>query len=73
MGLESEYVVVSDAGRQWTVDHRYAMPHIYGYHVPSTLASRRDFPAWPRAWYGARSSCNAVQLVLQQEIRSDVR
>ncbi|MEU8819333.1 beta-ketoacyl-[acyl-carrier-protein] synthase family protein [Actinoplanes sp. NPDC048796] len=39
MGLESEYVVVSDAGRKWTVDHDYAVPHIYGYHVPSTLAA----------------------------------
>jgi minimal PKS ketosynthase (KS/KS alpha) len=38
MGLEQEYVVVSDGGRKWVVDHEYAVPHLYGYHVPSTLA-----------------------------------
>ncbi|MCD7445169.1 beta-ketoacyl-[acyl-carrier-protein] synthase family protein [Streptomyces lincolnensis] len=38
MGLEEEYVVVSDGGRRWEVDHEYAVPHLYGYHVPSTLA-----------------------------------
>nr|ASA49564.1 beta-ketoacyl synthase [Actinoallomurus sp.] len=38
MGLEQEYVTVSDAGRLWTVDPDYAVPHLYGYHVPSTLA-----------------------------------
>ncbi|MFI9176336.1 beta-ketoacyl-[acyl-carrier-protein] synthase family protein [Streptomyces lincolnensis] len=38
MGLEEEYVVVSDGGRRWEVDHAYAVPHLYGYHVPSTLA-----------------------------------
>lgn len=38
MGLEQEYVVLSDDGRQWLVDHGYAVPHLYGYMVPSTLA-----------------------------------
>ncbi|MFC4148488.1 beta-ketoacyl-[acyl-carrier-protein] synthase family protein [Micromonospora mangrovi] len=38
MGLEQEYAVLSDAGRQWLVDHRYGVPHLYGYMVPSTLA-----------------------------------
>ncbi|MFF7136183.1 MULTISPECIES: beta-ketoacyl-ACP synthase II [unclassified Streptomyces] len=38
MGLEEEYVVLSDHGRQWLVDHAYAVPHLYGYMVPSTLA-----------------------------------
>ena len=38
MGLEEEYVVVSDGGRRWEVDHEYAVPHLYGFHVPSTLA-----------------------------------
>ena len=38
MGLEEEYVVLSDAGRQWLVDHTYSVPHLYGYMVPSTLA-----------------------------------
>jgi act minimal PKS ketosynthase (KS/KS alpha) len=38
MGLEEEYVVLSDGGRQWEVDHRYGVPQLYGYMVPSTLA-----------------------------------
>jgi act minimal PKS ketosynthase (KS/KS alpha) len=38
MGLEEEYVVVSDAGRKWLVDHSYGVPHLYGYLVPSSLA-----------------------------------
>lgn len=39
MGLEEEYVVLSNAGRDWLVDHRYGVPHLYGYMIPSTLAS----------------------------------
>jgi act minimal PKS ketosynthase (KS/KS alpha) len=39
MGLEEEYVVLSDGGRSWLVDHDYGVPHLYGYMVPSTLAS----------------------------------
>jgi act minimal PKS ketosynthase (KS/KS alpha) len=39
MGLEEEYVVVSDAGRQHLVDHRYAVPHLYNYFVPSSIAT----------------------------------
>jgi len=38
MGLEQEYVVLSDGGRHWRVDPRYAVPHLYGYMVPSTMA-----------------------------------
>ena len=38
MGLEQEYVVVSNGGRNWLVDHTYGVPHLYGYLVPSTLA-----------------------------------
>jgi act minimal PKS ketosynthase (KS/KS alpha) len=30
--------MLSDDGRQWLVDHRYGVPHLYGYMVPSTLA-----------------------------------
>jgi act minimal PKS ketosynthase (KS/KS alpha) len=39
MGLEQEYLVLSDGGRDWLVDHRYGVPHLYGYMVPSTLAA----------------------------------
>jgi act minimal PKS ketosynthase (KS/KS alpha) len=39
MGLEEEYAVLSDGGRQWLVDHSYGVPHLYGYMVPSTLAA----------------------------------
>lgn len=38
MSLEEEYVVLSNAGRDWLVDHRYGVPHLYSYMVPSTLA-----------------------------------
>jgi act minimal PKS ketosynthase (KS/KS alpha) len=39
MSLEREYVVVSDTGRERLVDHRYAVPHLYDYLVPSSLAA----------------------------------
>jgi minimal PKS ketosynthase (KS/KS alpha) len=38
ISLEQEYSVVSDAGRTWLVDHRYGVPHLYDYLVPSSLA-----------------------------------
>ena len=38
IGLETEYTVLSDNGRLWLVDHEYAVPQLYGYMVPSTLA-----------------------------------
>lgn len=38
MGLEEEYVVLSNGGRDWLVDHSYGVPHLYGYMVPSTMA-----------------------------------
>jgi act minimal PKS ketosynthase (KS/KS alpha) len=38
MGLEQEYVTLSNGGRDWLVDHSYGVPHLYGYMVPSTLA-----------------------------------
>ncbi|MDA2812993.1 beta-ketoacyl-[acyl-carrier-protein] synthase family protein [Nocardiopsis sp. RSe5-2] len=36
--LEREYVRVSGGGRHWEVDHAYAVPHLYDFHVPSTFA-----------------------------------
>jgi act minimal PKS ketosynthase (KS/KS alpha) len=39
MSLEREYVVLSDGGRSWEVDHRYAVPHLYDYFLPSTIAA----------------------------------
>lgn len=39
MGLEEEYVLLSDGGKKWLVDHEYGVPHLYGYMVPSTLAT----------------------------------
>lgn len=38
MGLEREYTVVSDGGRKWVVDHEYAVPELYDYFAPSSLA-----------------------------------
>lgn len=37
--LDREYVVVSDGGRKWEVDHEYAVPHLYEFFVPSSLAA----------------------------------
>jgi act minimal PKS ketosynthase (KS/KS alpha) len=39
MGLDQEYRVVSDGGRLDLVDHRFAVPHLYDYFVPSVFAS----------------------------------
>ncbi|MHC5907768.1 beta-ketoacyl-[acyl-carrier-protein] synthase family protein [Streptomyces sp. S6] len=39
MGLDQEYNVVSDSGRLHLVDHRYAVPHLYNYLVPSSFAA----------------------------------
>jgi act minimal PKS ketosynthase (KS/KS alpha) len=39
ISLEEEYVVVSDGGRHWTVDPRYAVPHLYDQLVPSGFAA----------------------------------
>jgi act minimal PKS ketosynthase (KS/KS alpha) len=38
MSLESEYVVLSDGGKHWLVDHTYAAPHLYDYFMPSSIA-----------------------------------
>ena len=38
IGLETEYTVVSDEGKNWLVDHTYGVPELYGYMLPSTLA-----------------------------------
>ncbi|MDM4718159.1 beta-ketoacyl-[acyl-carrier-protein] synthase family protein [Micromonospora sp. WMMA1363] len=38
-GLEEEYLVLSDGGRRWLVDPAYAVPQLYGYMVPSTMAT----------------------------------
>lgn len=37
--LEQEYVVASDHGRDWIVDHRHAMPFLYQALVPSSGAT----------------------------------
>ncbi|MEW2162120.1 beta-ketoacyl-[acyl-carrier-protein] synthase family protein [Streptomyces sp. NPDC007084] len=39
MGLDREYRTVSDGGRLELVDHTYAVPHLYGYMVPSSFAT----------------------------------
>ena len=39
MILERDYVVVSNHGEKWLVDHEYATPFLYHALVPSTLAA----------------------------------
>jgi len=37
--LESEYLVLSDTGREWVVDHEYTSPHQYDYYMPGSMAA----------------------------------
>jgi act minimal PKS ketosynthase (KS/KS alpha) len=39
MSLDREYAVVSNGGDAWEVDHRYGVPHLYDYFVPSSFAA----------------------------------
>jgi act minimal PKS ketosynthase (KS/KS alpha) len=39
INLDEEYRVLSDGGRAWVVDPKYAVPHMYDYFVPSTMAA----------------------------------
>jgi minimal PKS ketosynthase (KS/KS alpha) len=36
--LESEYLVLSDTGREWILDHGYASPHLYDQYMPGSMA-----------------------------------
>ncbi|MCK9895437.1 beta-ketoacyl-[acyl-carrier-protein] synthase family protein [Frankia sp. AgB32] len=54
MGLDQEYRTVSDGGRLDLVDHTYAVPHLYGYLVPSSFATE---VAWA---VGAEGPCTVV-------------
>jgi len=54
MSLDEEYRVVSDGGRLDLVDHRYAVPHLYDYFVPSSFAAE---VAWS---VGAQGPCAVV-------------
>ena len=37
--LEREYVVCSDAGANWDMDHGYVIPELYRHFVPSSIAA----------------------------------
>jgi minimal PKS ketosynthase (KS/KS alpha) len=37
--LETEYLVLSDGGREWVVDHDYTSPHLYDYYMPGSIAT----------------------------------
>jgi act minimal PKS ketosynthase (KS/KS alpha) len=39
MGLDQEYRIVSDGGQLELVDHKYAVPHLYNYLVPSSFSA----------------------------------
>lgn len=39
MSLDREYNVLSDGGRHWLVDHKYAIPHLFSYLVPTSIAA----------------------------------
>lgn len=54
MALDEEYRVVSDGGRLQLVDHRYAVPNLYSYLVPSSFAAEVAMTV------GARGQCAVV-------------
>jgi act minimal PKS ketosynthase (KS/KS alpha) len=37
--LEREYLVLSDGGRDWEVDHAYLSPHMFDYLTPGAIAA----------------------------------
>jgi minimal PKS ketosynthase (KS/KS alpha) len=37
--LEREFIVGSDRGKYWEVDQSYAVPHLYDYFTPSSMAT----------------------------------
>ncbi|MFE3146057.1 beta-ketoacyl-[acyl-carrier-protein] synthase family protein [Streptomyces sp. NPDC059218] len=37
--MEHEYAVLSDSGRDWVVDPSFAVPHLYDYFLPSSIAA----------------------------------
>lgn len=37
--MEREYAVLSNSGADWVVDPGFAMPHLYDYFLPSSIAS----------------------------------
>lgn len=39
MGLEEEYLVLSNTGQNWLLDPNYGVPHLYGHLIPSTIVS----------------------------------
>lgn len=39
MSLDREYNVLSDGGRKWLLDHEYAVPHLFNYLVPTSIAA----------------------------------
>ncbi|MEU4117722.1 beta-ketoacyl-[acyl-carrier-protein] synthase family protein [Kitasatospora sp. NPDC028055] len=39
MSLDREYNVLSDGGRKWLLDHEYAVPHMFNYLVPTSIAA----------------------------------
>lgn len=52
--MEQEYVVLSDGGRKWLVDPRYAIKHLYDQFVPSSMAAELAYLV------GAKGSVSVV-------------
>ncbi|MFY1678895.1 MULTISPECIES: beta-ketoacyl-[acyl-carrier-protein] synthase family protein [unclassified Streptomyces] len=52
--LEHDYVLVSEGGRRWDVDHEAARPQLHRAFSPSTLASE------VAEWFGARGPVQTV-------------
>ncbi|MBT2206900.1 beta-ketoacyl synthase [Actinomadura sp. NEAU-AAG7] len=39
MSVAEEYGILSDGGREWLLDHEYAVPHMYNYLIPTSMAA----------------------------------
>ena len=56
ISLDSEYSVVSDQGANWLVDESHAVPYLYDYFIPSSMAAEIAWIAGAQGPVGVLSS-----------------
>jgi minimal PKS ketosynthase (KS/KS alpha) len=54
--LEQEYVVLSDTGKDWLVDHTYMSPHLFNHFTPTTIATEVAWEVGAESWVGVVST-----------------
>jgi minimal PKS ketosynthase (KS/KS alpha) len=67
MGLEKQYVAVSDAGQAWHTDHTRSAQQLYDYFVPSSIAAEVAMLV------GAEGPCAMPKLVRRTDLAFHVR